>query len=66
MQADQGLHCLLTDSYDTTECVNEEQRPGYNFAHAQNDLNLRILHMFKGTVSLDVFQITVLLHQELN
>ena len=25
-QSDQGLHCLLTESLDTTECMNGEQR----------------------------------------
>ena len=28
VQSDQGLHCLLTESLDTTECMNGEQRPG--------------------------------------
>ena len=27
-QSDRGLHCPLTDTLDTTECLNEEQRPG--------------------------------------
>ena len=27
-QSDQGLHCPLTESFDTTECMNGEQRPG--------------------------------------
>ena len=26
-QSDQGLHCMLTESLDTTECKNGEQRP---------------------------------------
>ena len=26
--ADQGLHCLLTESLDTTECMNGKQTPG--------------------------------------
>ena len=26
-QADQGLHCLLTESLDTTKCMNGEQQP---------------------------------------
>ena len=30
-----------------------EQRPGWFFAHVQDDLNLHILHMYKGTFSLD-------------
>ena len=48
MQSDQGFHCPLTESFDTTE----EQRPGY-FGHAQDDLNLRIVRMFEGTFSFD-------------
>ena len=27
-QSDQGLHCPLTESFDTTECVTGEQKPG--------------------------------------
>ena len=27
-QSDQGLHCPLTESVDTTECMNGEQRLG--------------------------------------
>ena len=26
--ADQGFHCRLTESLDTTECINREQMPG--------------------------------------
>ena len=52
-QSDQCLHCLLTESLDATECMNGEQSPGPFFGHAQDDLNLRILHVFKGTFSLD-------------
>ena len=35
--------------------MNGEQRPGWYFARAQaqDGLNLRILHMFEGTFSLD-------------
>ena len=51
-QSDQGLHCPLTESLDTTECLNGEQRPGQYFAHAQADLNLHILCMFEGTFLL--------------
>ena len=40
MQSEQGLHCLLTRSLDTTACMNGEQRPGYYFAHVQDDLNM--------------------------
>ena len=41
-QSDQGLHCPLAKLLDTTERINGEQRPGWDFAHAQGDLNLRI------------------------
>ena len=46
-QSDQGLHCQLTESLDTTKYMNGQQRLGY-FAHPQSDLNLQILHMFEG------------------
>ena len=49
-QSDQGLPCPLTESLDITECMTREQRPGWYFAHAQNELNL---HMFVGTFSPD-------------
>ena len=52
-QSDQGLHCPLTESLDTTECMNGEQRHGWYFAHAQDDLKLRILCMFE-----DLFRLT--------
>ena len=45
IQSDQGLHCLLTESLDTTEYMNGEQRPGWYFAHGQDNLTLRILHV---------------------
>ena len=47
------LHCPHTESLDTTECMNGEQRPGWYFAHAQDNLNLRMLRMFEGIFSLD-------------
>ena len=52
-QSDQGLHCPLTESSDTTECTNGEQKPGGYFVLSQDDLNLRILHVFEGIFSLD-------------
>ena len=33
-QSDQGLYCLLTESLDTTECMNGEPKPGWYFVHA--------------------------------
>ena len=57
-QFDQGVHCSVTDSLDTTECMNGEQRPGWDFArHVQDDLTLQILRMFEGTFSLDMARI---------
>ena len=49
VQSDQGLHCQLKESLDTTECIDEEQRPGRYFVHVQDNLNLLILSMLKGT-----------------
>ena len=48
-QSAQGLHCPLTESLDTTKCMNGEQRPGWYFGHAQDYLIMRILRMFEGT-----------------
>ena len=42
-----GHSLSLIESLDTTEYMNEEQRPGWLFALAQDDRNLRILHMFE-------------------
>ena len=53
----QGLHYPLTESLDTTECINGEQRPGWYFAHVQDDLNVGILRIFEGLVSLEVLYI---------
>ena len=33
--------------------MNAEQKPGWYFAHAQDDLNLRILRIFEVSFSLD-------------
>ena len=41
IRAYQGLHCPLPELLDTTEWTTGEQRPGWYFAHAQGDLNLR-------------------------
>ena len=46
VQSDQGICCLLTESLDTTECINGKHRLG-EIAHA--DLNLHILHRFRDT-----------------
>ena len=39
-----------------TECMNEEQRPGWYFVHSQVDLNLCILRVFDGNFSLHAAQ----------
>ena len=36
-QSDQGLHCSLTESMDTIESINGEQKPGWDFAHAWDE-----------------------------
>ena len=59
VQSDQGLHCPLTESLDTTECMNGKQRAGWYFEHGQDDLNLCIFHMFKRTILLDVPHIKI-------
>ena len=40
------------------ECINREQRIRWDLARAQDDLNLPILRMLKGTFSLDAAQLT--------
>ena len=45
-QSDQGFHRPLTESLETTECMNWKS---WYFAHAQVDLNLRTLHIFEDT-----------------
>ena len=37
-----SLHCPLTESLDTIECINGEQRPGSDFKHALADLNWHV------------------------
>ena len=34
-QTDHGLRCPLTEVADTIECINGEQMPGHDFAHAR-------------------------------
>ena len=55
-QSDQGLHCPLTKSLATTECMNREQVAGWYFARAQDDVNPHILRMLEGTFLLDAAQ----------
>ena len=63
VQSDQGLLYLLTNSPNTTECMNGEQRPGWYFVNVQDDLNLCILHMLEGTFLLarTIYQFIVML-----
>ena len=56
--SDQGLRCPQTKSLDIIECFSGEQRPGWYFVHAQDDLNPHILPMLEGTFSLDAAQQT--------
>ena len=37
VQSDLGLHCPLTESFDTIEWINEEQLLGWDFAHVRDD-----------------------------
>ena len=61
-QSDQGLHCSLTDLLNTTELMlNVEQKPGWYFAHAQDDLNPRIQRIFEGTFAFDAAHLFFLL-----
>ena len=59
-QSDQDIRCPLTEAFDITKCMNEEQilMLWWYFTHAQDDLNMRnFLHMFEGMCSLDAGQI---------
>ena len=51
MQSDQGFHCLLTDSFDTTDCINGEHMPRSDFCMCRMNLNLPIFCMLKDTFS---------------
>ena len=51
-QFDQGLHSPLTESLDTIECMNREQRPGCYFVHVQDVMTPHILRTFEGTFHL--------------
>ena len=56
-QSDQSLHGPLTESLDTTGSMSDEQRPGFNFAHAQDCMNIRILRLLEDTFLLDTAQL---------
>ena len=53
----QVLCSPLTESMATTECMNGWQRSVRYFAHAPDNLKLRMLRMLEGTVLLDVAHI---------
>ena len=61
-QSDQSPYCPLTQSLNTTECMNGEERPGCYFGYAHDDLNLYIFQMFKDTLSLDAAHMVVVWH----
>ena len=46
-ESDQGLHCPLIESLDTIECINGEQQPGWDFAHARTKSDLCVSRMLK-------------------
>ena len=45
MRTNQGLHCKLTETLDTAQCMIREQRPRQYVEHVQVYLNLHILNM---------------------
>ena len=55
-QSDQGLHCPLTESWDTIKCFNGDQMSGWDFAYMytymQDDVNPHIMRMFHGIFRL--------------
>ena len=44
-------------SLDIIECFTGEQKPRWDFAHVQDDVNLHILHMLKDTFLHDMAHI---------
>ena len=50
---DQGLPCRPAESWDTTECMNGEQRHVSYFVHMQDGLNLCILYIQSNLDSLN-------------
>ena len=52
-QSDQGLRCPLPKALDTIECINREQMPGCDFAHAQDDVNSHMFAHARRHFSLD-------------
>ena len=60
-QSDQGLNCPMPESLDTTECINREQRPIRDLAHAQYDVKPHIL--LEGIFSLGAAQCQYCAHK---
>ena len=52
-QSDQGLRSPLPESLATIECINGERTPGWDLAHAQDDVNPHILRMLECSFLLD-------------
>ena len=55
-QSDQDLGCLQTETLATMECFSGRQMQEWDFAHEQDNVSLHILHVLKGTFSLDTAQ----------
>ena len=51
-QSDQDLYCPQTESLDNIDCISGDQRPRWDFAHVQDDLNLHIFCMFEENFCL--------------
>ena len=51
-QSNQGIPCPFTESVDTIECINDEQKPGRYLVHVQDDLNMRIFSLLESTFLL--------------
>ena len=45
-------HQRLSSARPAQICTNGEQRPGWDFAHVQNDVSLYVLRMLEATFSL--------------
>ena len=65
-QSDQGPHCPLKESLDTTDCMNGEQMTGWYFAHAWNESeSLHFAHV-EGHLSLGSVRLEFCLQSHLN
>ena len=59
-QSDQGLRCPQTECLDTTELINGEQRPEWEFAHVHDDVHAHIVRMLEGAFSAWCFPFLIL------